>query len=163
MSVTRVLVIIAAGMLATACGPKAPEEEEWMIGVFSVGQDSGCTASDKKHQYHVNEDRTFVDLSVGVDGPTDWEQHYRWEPRGENTFAVLPAEGEESVGESREWIITRSGACGPYSAREIWPSGDAGSDRSLVRGAVCVLRGGGNCVDYSLYYCDGEPEPCEEE
>lgn len=180
--------LVAADLLVLsclgACGPSAsepPKVQEWMLGVFSDRQPVGHSDTDAVIQYHVYDTLEVSALVVNVSGPVS-EFHRVWEPRGDDAFAMFPAEEELDSDTTAEYLVRPSeGAsvdCGPYEVVTVrGPASDDPGPRpnpeTIYRGAVCSRPY--DCAPppddpdacwglaYTLEWCDEPPPPCEDE
>jgi hypothetical protein len=176
----------AAGLLAlsclSACGPNVtepPKVQEWMLGAFSHRQPVDHSDTDEVIQYHVYDTLEVSALVVNINGLVS-EFHRVWEPRGEDSFAMFPAEEELDSHIISEYLVRpEEGAsveCGPYEVikfrgPESSQPGAAPNPETIHRGAVCARPY--DCTPppddpdacwglaYTLEWCDEPPPPCE--
>jgi hypothetical protein len=176
----------AAGLLAlsclSACGPNVtepPKVQDWMLGVFSNRQPVDQSDTDEITQYHVYDEFALDMLYFNGIRNRVGEYRRRWEPRGDDSFAMFPAEDEGTTAISEYLVRPKEGAsldCGPYEVVTVYgpessqPGLQLSSDM-MHRGAVCARPY--DCTPppddpdacwglaYTLEWCDEPPPPCE--
>ena len=180
LGAANLLVLLCLG----ACGPSVsepPKAQEWMLGVFSNRLPVDESDTNGVTQYHVYDDFK-LDMLYFSSRHQVGEYRRVWEPRGDDAFAMFPAEEELDSGIISEYVIRpKEGAsveCGPYEVIKFRRPGSSqpgpsSSPETIYRGAVCARAY--DCtpppdqpdacwgLDYTLEWCDEPPPPCEEE
>ena len=155
--------ILAATVPVLLAGCPEPENDDWMIGVFSSGQ-PGISFDGAFERYRIEEDGT---ATYEYEPPLGYSRSRTWERRGANAIMIFPGpDDEESTRERNTWKITRKGRCGPYEF-DIYLDGEdqnPSSSGHVYAGELCVreLPGpcNGECDCCELYWCEAPP-PCE--
>lgn len=172
-------LLMAAGL--AACGPsvmEAPEAQPWMLGVFSNREPERSSDYGWVTQYHVYDDFELDMRNFNAAGPSS-EHRRTWEPRGDNSFVMFPAE-DERTSISEYLVRPKEGAslnCGPYQVVTVYgpqasQPGPQPNPETIHRGAVCVYPY--DCTRtpddpdachgsaYTLEWCDEPPPLCED-
>ena len=134
--------------------------------------------TDEITQYHLYDDFALDMLYFnGINNQAVGEHRRRWDPRGDDAFAMFPAEDEPGSTSTIEYLVRpKEGAsveCGPYEVTKFRDSGVAPNPETIHRGAVCARPY--ECTPppddpdacwglaYTLEWCDEPPPPCEDE
>lgn len=157
----------------SACGPSTQEPRPWMVDVFSdkSGDQPRPGSFGYVRHYHLHEDLTMDVIQVGYLGEEKERCGRTWEPRSDGQLAMIPdpescdADVHPSVS-VEEWIVTRSGDCGPHEVVGILADGRTDRDGAWYRGQACTRPlecpdDAIECDPSMLYWCDVPPE-CEE-
>lgn len=146
-----------------ACGPEAPVDPDWMLGLYSreyPGQLDHNVNSGR--HYEIRSDGTFVVTGTHRCGTVELpRENHTWKRVADDAIEV---QFTGSAEERLPWRITPGADCNEILVQQSTET-DSYPPSPIVRGAVCVRPEQG-CTEgecfCETYWCDEPPPACDD-